>query len=292
MKILITGSNGMLGRALCQEMTSKYEIVGMDVVRLQATGCRLQAFVQCDIAERERTIAEIISVSPDVVIHTAAYTNVDGCELDKKKAHKINALGTETVALASQECNAFLFYISTDFVFDGEKKSAYIELDEPNPINIYGQSKLEGEKYVQSILKKFIIIRSSWLFGEGGRNFVNTILEKAQNEKEVKVVNNQCGSPTYTNDLASAISRLISVVNSLSGIYHITNSGSCSWYEFAQAIKEIASLDIDIIPISAAQYHSPARRPEVSVLENRRYQEYFGQKLRSWKEALRMYLSE
>jgi dTDP-4-dehydrorhamnose reductase len=292
MKILITGSNGMLGRALCQEMSSKYEVVGIDILRLQDTDCRFQTFIQCDITKRKETIAEIVSLNPDVIIHAAAYTDVDACELNKEKAHKINALGTETVALASQECNAFLFYISTDFVFDGEKKSAYIESDEPNPINIYGQSKLEGEKYVQSIVKKFIIIRTSWLFGKGGKNFVNTILEKAQNEKEVKVVCNQCGSPTYTKDLASAISRLISVLNSLNGIYHITNSGSCSWYEFAQAIKDIASLNIDIIPISAAQYHSPTRRPEVSMLENRRYREYFGQKLRPWKEALRMYLSE
>lgn len=297
MKILITGSSGMLGRALCQELADKHEVVGMDIVKLKAQGSKLKGFIECDITDREKTIAKIVSVKPDLVIHTAAYTDVDGCERDPKKAHRVNAQGTETVALASQSCSAFLWYISTDFIFDGEKKSAYTEQDAANPINIYGHSKLEGEKYVQSILRRFIIVRSSWLFGKGGRNFVDSFLKKAQSEKEIKIVNDQFGSPTYAKDLAQAIKILLSdssfeLSADFCDIYHITNSGSCSWYEFAQAVKEIANLDTDILPISTEQYHSPAKRPKMSILQNRRYQEDIGEKLKHWKEALREYLAE
>ena len=205
-------------------------------------------------------------------------------------AHRVNALGTETVALACQKYGAFLCYISTDFVFNGEKKTAYIEKDPPNPINIYGKSKLGGERFVQSILKRFIIVRSSWLFGKGGKNFVDTLLNKAQSEKRIEIVNDQFGSPTYVKDLAQAINKLISLIEHLSSIYHITNSDSCSWYEFALVVKEITNLDTDIAPVSSEQYPSPARRPKMSILENRRYQEVAGKRLRHWREALKEYL--
>lgn len=301
MKILITGSSGMLGGALCRELSGKYEVVGLDVLQLQApslpaplpagqVGSKLQAFIQCDITDREKTIADISSLKPDIVIHTAAYTNVDGCEQNPDKAQRINARGTETIALACQKCSAFLCYISTDFVFDGEKKTAYIESDKPNPVNIYGKSKLEGEQFVQSILKEFIIIRSSWLFGKGGRNFVDMLLKKAQNERRIEVVNDQFGSPTYAKNLAEALVRLISLEDKPKGIYHVANSGSCSWYEFALAIKEIANLDTNIAPISSGGYHSPTKRPRMSILEDRRYQECTGAELRHWKEALKEYL--
>ena len=290
--ILITGSSGMLGRALCQELSSKYEVTGMDIVKLEAQSSKLKGFIECDITDREKTIAEIISIKPDIVIHAAAYTDVDGCERNYEKAHRVNALGTETVALACHNCSALLWYISTDFVFDGEKKSAYTESDRPNPINIYDQSKLEGEKYVQSILKDFLVLRSSWLFGRGGRNFVDILLEKTKDEKRIEVVNDQFGSPTYAKDLARAIGKLIDLGKRAGGIYHITNSGSCSWYEFALSIKDLAKLDTNIVPISSEQYRSPARRPKMSILENRRYQKVSGEKLRHWKEALKEYLQE
>lgn len=277
-KILITGARGMLGSALCEELSEQYEVIGF-------------GREDCDITEKDQLIAKVSQVQPEIIIHTAAYTDVDGCEHNPDKAHRINALGTETVSLACQRCGAFGVFISTDFVFDGEKKSAYIEEDPPNPINIYGKSKLEGERYVQSSLKDFIIVRSSWLFGKGGRNFVNTILEKAQRESRLKVVNDQFGSPTYTEDLAQSIGRLISMKDNARGIYHITNSGSCSWCEFALAIKEFAKLNTDIVPISSEQYRSPTRRPKMSILDNRYYQEVAGKKPRHWKEALREYLS-
>lgn len=292
MKILITGSSGMLGRALWQELSNKYEAIGMDISQPTSYFLPPASFIQCDITDREKTITEITSVEPDILIHAAAYTDVDGCERNPQKAHKVNAQGTEAVALACRECGALLCYISTDFVFDGEKKSAYTEEDLPNPINIYSKSKLEGEQFVKSLLKEFIIVRSGWLFGKGGKNFVDTLLNKAQNEEEVEVVNDQFGSPTYARDLAKAIYKLFNLTCVPKGIYHVTNSGSCSWYELARAVKEIADLDANIVPISSEQYHSRVRRPKMSILENRRYQEVTKEKLRHWKEALKEYLEE
>jgi len=229
----------MLGRALCQELSGRYEVIGIDIVKLTTKDQRPTTFIECDITDGEETIANIASVKPDTVIHTAACTDVDGCEQNPEKAHRVNALGTETIALACRKCGAFLYYISTDFVFDGEKESAYVEKDLPNPVNIYGKSKFDGEKFVQSLLKDFIIVRSSWLFGKGGRNFVDTLLNKAKSERRIKVVDDQFGSPTYTRDLGRAINRLIGSTERLSGIYHITNSGSCSWHEFAKEILKV-----------------------------------------------------
>lgn len=292
MKILITGSSGMLGQALCQELSDKYEVTGIDIVKSTTNDQRPTTFIECDIADREKTVTEIASVKPDMVIHTAAYTDVDGCEENPEKAHRVNVLGTETIALACRKCGAFLYYISTDFVFDGEKKSAYIESDRPNPINIYGKSKLDGERFVQSILKKIVIVRSSWLFGKGGRNFVDTLLNKAKSEKRIEVVNDQFGSPTYTKDLARAISRLVGSTERLSGIYHITNSGSCSWYEFAKEILKVKAIKGAVLePATSGDINRPARRPKMSILEDRRYQEVTGEKLRPWQDALWEYLS-
>lgn len=283
----------MLGRALCQELSDKYEVVGLDIATIHDSPFTIHKFMQCDITDRKKTIAAIDSIKPDMVIHAAAYTDVDGCERNSEKAHRVNALGTETIALACHKCSASLCYISTDFVFDGEKKTPYTEEDAPKPINSYGKSKFAGEKVVQSILEDFIIIRSSWLFGKGGRNFVDMLLKQAQNEKRLEVVNDQFGSPTCTKDFAQTLGRLVGLSDRLSGIYHITNSSSCSRYEFALAIKEIANLDANIIPVSTERYRSPTRRPKMSILENRRYQELTGgAKLRHWKEALEEYLLE
>ena len=281
----------MLGRALCEGLSDKYELVGMDINPTSYV-LRPTSFIQCDIADRENTIDAIVSAKPDMAIHTAAYTDVDDCEENPEKAHRVNARGSETVALACQRCGALLCYISTDFVFDGEKKSTYTESDSPDPINVYGKSKLDGETFVQSILKDFIIVRSSWLFGKGGRNFVDILLNKAKSEKRIEVVNDQFGSPTYTKDLARAISRLIASTERLSGIYHITNSGSCSWYEFAKEILKVKGVKGVVLESAASEeVNRPARRPKISILENQRYQELTGEKLRPWQDALKEYLS-
>lgn len=282
-----------MGSALCQELFDKYEIIGLDLVKLRSIeSSKLKGFIECDITVRGKTIAEITSVKPDIAIHAAAYTDVDGCEANPQKANEVNALGTQNVAQACKDCKCLLVYISTDFVFDGEKKTAYAEEDSAHPINTYGQSKLDGERFIQSTLKKFIIVRSSWLFGRGGGNFVDAILEKAKTKKTIEVVTDQYGSPTYAQDLAQAISKLMALTKEIDGTVHITNSGSCSRYEFALAIKESANLDANIVPVSSEQYYNHARRPKMSILENRRYQELAGEKLRHWKEALKEYLTE
>jgi len=274
----------MLGRALCEELAEKHEIVGLDINRAQTTD------IECDITKKEKTVSEVVSIKPDLVIHAAAYTDVDGSEENPDQAMRVNAQGTKNVAQACKESGCLLIYISTDFVFDGEKKSAYTESDRPNPINAYGKSKLEGEKYLQSISKNSLIVRSSWLFGRGGRNFVDSLLEKAKSEKEISVVDDQVGSPTYTRGLAGAIGELLDLAKRPKGIFHVTNSGSCSWYEFACAIKEIAKLETNIVRISSERYRSPARRPKMSVLDNKRYQELSDDKLPHWKDALKGYL--
>ena len=275
-----------MGRALCGELSDKHEIAGLDLRKSQ-----IDNFIEADIAQRDETFEKIIKQRPEIVIHAAAYIDVDGCELNPEKAKEVNALGTKNVAQACKECNCLLIYISTDFVFDGEKKSPYIESDQPKPINIYGRSKLEGEEFIPGILKKFVIVRSSWLFGKGGTNFVDTILQKAKTEESLKVVNDQYGSPTYTPDLAKAIAKLIELSDKINGLYHITNSDSCSWYEFALAIKEFASFDANIVPIPSEQYPSRTKRPKMSILENQRYRELVaGENLRHWKEALEEYL--
>ncbi|MFC1632037.1 dTDP-4-dehydrorhamnose reductase [Candidatus Omnitrophota bacterium] len=291
MKILITGSSGMLGLALCRELSGKHEVTGMDLKQLLAFSSQLSAFVQCDITDKQKTISIITEAHPDLVIHCAAYTDVDGCESDSARADQVNAQGTENVVLAAQDAGAVVYYLGSDYVFDGEKKTAYLESDRTNPINSYGQSKLAGERYIQSNLNKYVIIRSSWLFGPGGGNFVESIINQAQQQRNLKVVNDQFGSPTYTQDLAQGITRLIAQDAAAAGIYHITNSGNCSWYQLAQAIKESLGLRIEIAPVSSEQYLRPARRPRMSILENMRFRQTCGE-LRPWPEALKEYLNE
>jgi len=227
-KVLITGAGGMLGGALVNTLSRGYEVKGIDIQ-------------DCDINNKSAIAKTIKGYHPNIIIHAAAYTDVDGSELNRQQAFAVNAKGTENVSLASKEINAVLFYISTDYVFDGEKKKPYIETDPPHPINIYGQSKLAGEKIIQSLLDKYLILRTSWLFGPKGRNFVTTILKMAEENKVLKVTSDQLGSRTYTLDLAEAINTLLLSIDFLDsssnyGIYHITNSGSCSRYEYAKKI--------------------------------------------------------
>ncbi|MCK4325482.1 dTDP-4-dehydrorhamnose reductase, partial [bacterium] len=214
-------------------------------------------------------------------------------------AYEINAVGSRNVALACQKCGTAGVYMSTDFVFNGKKVQPYIEQDEPHPLNIYGKSKLEGEGYFSSLLDRCFIVRSSWLFGQFGKNFVDTILKLAgkgkekekEKEKELKVVNDQVGSPTYSKDLAKAIGNLIKT--SSYGIFHISNRGSCSWYEFALTILKYAGIqDVTVQPITSDELNRQAKRPKMSILDNTRYVQTAGKPLRPWPDALEDYLRE
>ena len=213
-RILITGSSGMLGADLCQELEKDYEVYGADLVHRTSYTCPpkperrrriVHRFIKGDITNRKSVANIVYRIKPDIVIHAAAWTDVDGCELNKKKAYKINSEGTKNVALACRTANAPLIYISTDFVFDGKKNRPYAEADRPNPISVYGGSKYKGEIYIKRILRRYYILRTSWLYGRNGRNFVDIIIDKAKKERALKVVNDQIGSPTYTKDLAKAI---------------------------------------------------------------------------------------
>ncbi len=295
MRILVTGACGMLGRDLVEVLSKKHKVVGLDVKspKSKVQSPKSVKFVEADIANKEEIIEAICDVKPEVVIHAAAYTDVDGCEKNKDLAYKVNSTGTQNVALACKRCNAVMAYISTDFVFDGEEKRPYLENDKPNPLSVYGKSKLAGERHVSSLLDRYFIIRTSWLFGKHGKNFVNTILKLAKEKKELRVVNDQIGSPTYTKDLAYAIKKLITDHRSPItdfGVYHISNSGSCSWYEFAQEILRVTSYELRVKGISSEELNRPARRPRFSVLDNSRYIKTVGEPLRLWQKALREYL--
>jgi dTDP-4-dehydrorhamnose reductase len=281
MKILITGSTGMLGSALCDGLSEQYEVIPF-------------RHKDCDITQKNQLITKVSEVRPQVIIHTAAFTDVDGCELNPQKAYDVNAKGTETVAITSHKVGALLIHISTDYVFDGKKREPYLETDTPNPINIYGKTKLEGERFVQSILRRYLIIRSSWLFGEGRKNFVNNIIERTKKERTLSIVNDKFGCPTYTSDLAKAIKTLLQLTQDkgdITGIYHITNSGSCSWYEYAQKILECAAIkDVRLLPITLNELNLKAPRPKYSILDNQHYYKVTGELLRPWEEAVREYI--
>jgi len=272
-KVLVTGARGMLGWALTKKLGLEYQLIGIDIE-------------DADITDESQIKEEIFNIRPDVVIHCAAYTNVDNCEKNKILTNKVNSKGTENVAHACKLCQAKLLYISTDFVFDGSKKTPYTEDDVPRPVNTYGRSKLEGEKQVQDLLENYLIIRTSWLYGPHGQNFIDKIT--APGREKLEVINDQIGSPTYTMDLAQAIGKLIK--KDTIGILNVTNSGYCSWYNFAAAVLSIKKIDIPLMPITSDKLRTPARRPLYSVLSNDKFYQLMREKLRPWQESLAEYL--
>ncbi len=277
----------MLGTDLCEELCGDYEVIGADVIASPAKGGTKQS-QKCDITNKQKVVQVFKKVRPDAVIHAAAWTDVDGCELDPKKAYKINSEGAKNVALECKAAAAVLIYISTDFVFDGKKETPYKETDKTNPISVYGDSKLKGEQIIKKVLKKYFILRTSWLYGKHGKNFVDTILKIVKKEKCLKVVNDQIGSPTYTKDLAKGIHVLID--KSVFGTYHVSNLGSVSWFDYAKEILKLAKLNTRVIPISSQELVRPARRPAMSILDNSKFVKLTGYKMRNWQEALKEYV--
>lgn len=289
MKILVTGISGMLGVDLYQTLREEYEVTGLD--RRDFPCSPSPSVSRVDITDLEAVKKLFSRLTPHFVIHAAAYTDVDGCERDADKAYKVNALGTRNIALACQKLDLPLLYMSTDFVFRGDKETPYDELDEPAPMNIYGKSKLAGENYIESFLSRYFIVRSSWLYGRWGKNFVTTILKLAREKSVLKVVDDQVGSPTYTKDLSQQIKRL--VATELYGIYHITNSGRCSWYGFTREILKLAGIKgVKVSPITSEELARPAPRPKFSVLENCCLRLSLGNSMREWKEALKDFLKD
>jgi dTDP-4-dehydrorhamnose reductase len=278
--LLVIGAKGMLGRDLMGVLHSSFsndEVIGWDIEEI-------------DIQKEEDTIAKIERLQPDIVVHIAAYTDVDGCELDEEKAFAVNAEGTKHVALAASRCRAKVVYLSTDYVFDGDKREPYLENDPPHPLNVYGRSKLKGEQYIQEWVKDFLIIRTQWLYGRYGKNFVDSILRQASKKKILSIVDDQIGSPTFTADLAKAISVLIQFNGK--GVFHVANSDHCTWYTFGQTILKRSGMDeVRVIPISSQELGRPAARPSYSVLNCEKLKKETGLTLRPWPEALEDYLA-
>ena len=275
MKILITGSNGMLGHDLIEVLKDKHELL-------------LTTSKTLDITDGDSVMDFILKSNPDIVINSAAYTDVDGCESNPDLAYNVNGEGVKNLALACREVDCPLVHISTDYVFNGQNDRPWVEDDEIGPISIYGKSKLEGEEHIKEILEKYFIVRTAWLYGVNGRNFPRTMLELAQNHSEITVVYDEVGTPTYTPDLAKGISELIET--DYYGTYHLTNSGNCSWCEFARYIFEVADVDVKVIPVTASEFARPAPRPSYSVLENRKWVENGFEPLRNYKEAIKEYI--
>ncbi|MCX5800354.1 MAG: dTDP-4-dehydrorhamnose reductase [Candidatus Eisenbacteria bacterium] len=276
MKILVTGARGMLGTDLCEILSAEHEVTGVDIEDV-------------DISLASETGTLVKKISPQVVIHCAAYTDVDGSESKQEEVFRVNAEGTRNVAAACRETGSALVYLSTDYVFDGESPKPYRETDAPRPLNVYGSSKLEGERFVQRLVSQHVIVRTSWLFGLHGRNFVDTIIRLGQDEKTIEVVNDQVGCPTFTRDLCLALSAIVG--SSDYGIYHVCNAGSCSWYDFAKRILELwGRSGARVVPSDSARVKRAATRPSFSVLDTSLFQKTFGFSLRDWKNALAEYV--
>lgn len=241
-----------------------------------------------DLNQVRRTLAS--DNKPDVLINCAAYTAVDKAEEEKDKANLVNGLGVRNLALACKELDIILVHISTDYVFDGQSGKPWRIFDTRNPINAYGYSKYLGEKYLETVNPKYYLVRTSWLFGSGGPNFVSTILHAAAKHAELRVVNNQFGCPTYAPDLASALLKLVKT--GAYGVYHMTNQGVTSWYEFAKEIVKKADIDISVIPVSSDEYVRPAKRPKNSTLDPFPLKETVGSLLPCWQDALSRFLAE
>jgi dTDP-4-dehydrorhamnose reductase len=278
--ILVIGAKGMLGKDLMGVLLSSLpndEVIGWDIEEI-------------DIQKEEDTVFKIEKLRPDIMVHIAAYTDVDGCELNEEKAFAVNAEGTKHVALTASRCQAKMVYLSTDYVFDGNKREPYLETDSPHPLNVYGRSKWKGEQYVQELVKDPLIVRTQWLFGRYGKNFVTSILRQAGEKRVLSIVNDQIGSPTYTVDLAKAISALIQF--DASGIFHVANNDLCTWYTFGQAILKLSGMDkVKVIPISSKELGRPAIRPSYSVLNCQKLKKKTGLTLQPWSKALKEYLS-
>lgn len=278
MKILVTGAAGQLGIDVVNELMYKHEIVGLDRKSL-------------DISNLENVLGFVCEYKPEVIINAAAFTKVDACETEVEKAYKVNSIGAKNLAIAALENNCRLVHISTDFVFDGEKGSPYLEHDNTSPLNVYGHSKLLGEKFIREICPRHYILRTSWLYGKNGANFVKTMLEISMKKELLKVVDDQVGCPTNTADLIEMIKLLIN--SQAYGTYHTCNSGECSWFTFAKKIFELADKkDVEILPITSLELNRPAKRPQYSVMRNRMLELQFNYYVRSWEEALKDYMND
>ena len=274
--ILVTGITGQLGYDVLRELEKR----GLDCIGTTRK--------EIDLSTEDGAKNFILKNKPEIVIHCAAYTAVDKAESEAEMAITVNGLGARRVAEACREIDAKMLFVSTDYVFGGDGKTPYETADEKNPVNTYGRSKLLGEDAVSMILKKYFIVRTSWLFGSHGKNFVKTMLNLADKNKKLRVVNDQIGSPTYTADLAPLLVDMIQTDKF--GVYHATNEGFCSWADFAKEIFKQANKKVEVEPIATADYPTPAKRPFNSRLSKKSLDDAGFKRLPSWESAVERYL--
>ena len=288
MRILVTGKNGQLGQSINKivntgngknnyQQDNEFIFVGRE---------------ELDLSKKESIASYFDNNNFDVIINCGAYTAVDRAEEEQNLTNQVNHLAIKQLARIAKEQKAKLIHISTDYVFDGESNKPYKETDTTNPINVYGKTKLAGEKALQGIMPtNAIIIRTSWVCSEFGNNFVKTMLKLGQERDEISVVNDQIGSPTYATDLARVILAIVSnkdyqVKEQLTEIYHYSNKGEISWYEFASGIFKIADIDCKVNPIATKQYPTPARRPKNTLMSKSKIKQKFGIKIARWEKSL------
>lgn len=293
MKILLIGANGQLGRALWKVLKeSSHELVctgRWDRESGVPDSFLIKNLEYLDITDGDMVDEVIGRIRPDVAINCAAHTEVDLCEEQEELARKINAEGPFNLARSLQKIGGTLVHISTDYVFNGKADKPYVEEDKPDPVAVYGKTKYQGEKAVMENISKYFIIRTAWLYGDG-KNFVKTMLRLSKEHKELKVVNDQKGSPTSASELAKMIVNLIGT--SSYGIYHGTCEGETTWFDFAKTIFELSDIQCAVLPVTTEEYAAKAQRPRYSVLENKRYNLMGFPKFKHWREALCEYLGE
>jgi dTDP-4-dehydrorhamnose reductase len=272
----VTGANGQLGRAM------RRHLAGHDVV---ATGRQ-----DLDVTDPEAVREAVGGWRPGVVVNCAAFTDVDGAERHPEQAARVNGEAVRHLALACREVGAALVQVSTDYIFDGRTDRPYRVDDPPNPLNVYGASKLQGERHALALLPEAYVVRTSWLYGVGGRNFVETMLRLGRERAEIRVVTDQRGAPTFADDVARAIADLIATGRY--GVYHVTNQGATTWFEFARHIFAAAGMRVDVVPTTSAAFGRPARRPANSVLDPHPLEETIGYLLPRWEDGLARYLAQ
>lgn len=276
MKVLVTGVKGQLGYDVVKDLEKRgHQPIGVDRDEM-------------DLMDNEAIRTFIMNLKPEAIIHCAAYTAVDKAEEEVETCYQINAESVKVISECAKELDVKLIYISTDYVFDGTKEGEYVETDLPNPINVYGASKLKGEQYVQTLLEKYYIVRISWVFGVNGNNFIKTMRRLGSERDELNIINDQVGSPTYTADLAPLLVDMMETDKY--GIYHATNEETCSWYEFANEIFKQSRIEVKTNPITTDQYPTAAKRPMNSRMSKAKLKANGFNLLPTWQEALAHYL--